>query len=176
MKLSFWRGVSVTLNFDSVDADEFRTAMRRWATGVTIVTAQHAGVKHGMTVSSFSSISLEPPLVLISLEQSAKTTSLVEASGAFGVTILGEDQQLISERFAGRMPEIRDRFESLELTTLKTGAPLLVDGIASFDCQVVSAGDAGMQRWFLGEVVALRIGKKSTPLIYFERDYHFFDR
>lgn len=166
----------MTNNFDPVDADEFRTAMRRWATGVTVVTAQHHRSKHGMTVSSFTSVSLEPPLVFVSLEQDTKTTRLVHASGVFGVSILGEDQQRISDRFAGRIPEVNNRFVGLELFTLKTGAPLLADSLASFDCQVVSTFDAGTHTLFLGEVVALRVGKNMKPLIYFERDYRTIDR
>jgi len=160
---------------EPVDADKLRAAMRRWSTGVTIVTAQHNLIKHGMTVSSFTSISLDPPLVLVSLEQTAKTTALIHASGAFGVTILGEDQQWISDRFAGRVPEAGDRFEGVDFVPLKTGAPLLVDGIANFDCRVVSARDAGTHTLFLGEVVDIRIGKDSKPLLYYERDYHTFD-
>lgn len=157
------------------DADEFRSALRRWATGVTIVTAQHTDTRHGMTVSSFTSISLEPPLVLVSLEQKAKTTQLIHASGSFGVTILGDEQQWISDRFAGRIPEINNRFEGLEVFSLVTGAPLLVTGLANFDCRVVSAWDAGTHTIFLGEVVDLRIGNNSKPLIYFNRDYHACD-
>lgn len=162
----------MTNHLISVEADEFRTAMRRWATGVTLVTAQHNNIQHGMTVSSFTSVSLKPPLVLVSLEQNAKTTRLIHASGAFGVSILGEDQHLISERFAGRLPEINNRFDGLEFFILKTGAPLLAAGLANLDCRIVSAIDAGTHTLFLGEVVDLRIGSNTKPLIYYERGYH----
>lgn len=166
----------MTTNPGSVDPDEFRTAMRRWATGVTIVTAKHNHSRHGMTVSSYISVSLEPPLVLISLEQNVKTTKLIHASGVFGVSILGEDQQMISDRFAGRIPEIKNRFAGLEFFTLKTGAPLLATSLATFDCQVVSAIDAGTHTLFLGEVLDLRIGGNKKPLIYFDRGYRTIDR
>ena len=165
----------MNLTGDFVDPDEFRTAMRRWATGVTVVTAQHAGHQHGMTVSSFTSISLEPPLVLISLEQGVITNQMIQASGCFGVTILAEDQDFVSDRFAGRVPELEDRFQGLEVITLKTGAPFLEAGLAGFDCRVVSTMDAGTHTIFLGEVIALRIGQESRPLIYFERAYHNCD-
>lgn len=165
----------MSLGGDTVDPDQFRTAMRRWATGVTVVTAQNAGQRHGMTVSSFTSISLEPPLVLISLEQGVKTNLMIQASGFFGVTILGEDQDFVSDRFAGRIPDIEDRFEDLEVITLQTGAPLLENSLAGFDCRVVSATDAGTHTIFLGEVIALRIGQESRPLVYFERAYHNCD-
>lgn len=165
----------MSLTGDFVDPDQFRSAMRRWATGVTVVTAQYANHRHGMTVSSFTSISLEPPLVLISLEQGVKTNQMIQTSGFFGVTILGEDQNLISDRFAGRVPGIEDRFQGLEVLTLQTGAPLLADGLACFDCRVLSATDAGTHTIFLGEVIALRIGQESRPLVYFERAYHKCD-
>jgi len=165
----------VSLIGDFVDPEQFRSAMRRWATGVTVVTAQYAGHWHGMTVSSFTSISLEPPLVLISLEQGVKTNQMIQASGFFGVTILGAEQNFISERFAGRVPDIEDRFQGLDVITLKTGAPLLADGLAGFDCRVLSVTDAGTHTIFLGEVIALRIGQESRPLVYFERAYHNCD-
>ncbi|HWQ84270.1 MAG TPA: flavin reductase family protein [Anaerolineales bacterium] len=162
----------MTNNIEPLDPDEFRTAMRRWATGVTIVTAQHDSIQHGMTVSSFTSISLEPPLVMVSLGQTTKTIQLIHASGFFGVSILAEDQQRISDSFAGRLPEVEYKFDSVDWTTLTSGSPLLVSGLASFDCRVISAQDFGMQTIFIGEVVGLRLGKNSNPLIYFERDYH----
>ena len=158
-----------------LDADDFRSAMRRWATGITVVTAKHAGVQHGMTVSSFTSISLEPPLILVSLEQGAKTTQLIQESSTFAVNILGEDQQLISERFAGRLPGFSDRFDGLELLFLKSGAPLLADSLAGFDCRVISARDVGNHTLYIGEVIDMRLGKNSDPLIYFGQNYHQVD-
>ena len=159
-------------NIELVNADEFRAAMRRWATGVTIVTAQYGTVRHGMTVSSFTSISLEPPLVVVSLEHTASTTQLIQSSGAFGVSILADDQQVISDRFAGRIVEVSDKFAGLEWTGLITGAPLLVDALAGFDCRVMSSHTVGTHILFIGEVLALRSSSNSNPLIYFERDYH----
>lgn len=166
----------MSIPVDSVDAENFRSALRRWATGVTIVTAHHAGIQHGMTVSSFTSISLEPPLILVSLEQGAKTTQLIHDSSMFAVTILGEDQQMISERFAGRLPEFKDRFDGLELVVLKSGAPVLAGGLAGFDCSVVSTHNFGTHTLFIGEVVDLNLGANVNPLIYFGRNYHHVDR
>ena len=79
---------------------QIREVMRNWATGVTVVTSNHSNQNHGMTVSSFSSISLEPPLVMIALERSTRTRQLVIDSKAFGITILSEKQQEISNQFA----------------------------------------------------------------------------
>ncbi|NLG73372.1 MAG: flavin reductase family protein [Chloroflexi bacterium] len=155
------------------DSEALRLAMRRWATGVTIVASQHAGVRHGMTVSSFTSVSLEPPLVLVSLERTTRTHELIQRSGIFSVTILTSEQQQISDRFAGRESEMSDRFAGLEVYTLVTGAPLLQQGLAGFDCRVVNAHSTGTHTIFIGDVLASRVhaNSSSRPLIYYNRGY-----
>lgn len=158
-----------------IDPEDLRTAMRQWATGVTIVSAEHQGMRHGMTVSSFTSVSLQPPLVLVSLEQVTKTHQLVQAAGHFGVTIMGQHQKEISDRFAGRIPDHEDRFKGLETVTLRTGAPLLVDGLAWFDCKVISTYPAGNHTVFIGEVLEVRTLNNLPPLIYYDRDYRKLD-
>jgi flavin reductase (DIM6/NTAB) family NADH-FMN oxidoreductase RutF len=145
--------------------------MRRWATGVTVVSAAHDGVQHGMTVSSFTSISLEPPYVLISLARHARTHGLVARSGEFAVTILSAEQQEISDRFAGRTPDDEDRFAGLPTYTLAGSAPLLVGGLAGMCCKVVVAHDVGTHTLFVGEVVALSAASEGDPLLYYNRTY-----
>lgn len=153
------------------DPELVRHAMRHWVTGVTIVTSAFNGERHGMTVSSFISVSLYPPLVLVSLETGARTLEMVQQSGVFGVTLLNNDQQFISERFAGRQTEFMDRFEDLEVYTLETGVPLLAGGMASFDCSVESAFEAGSHTIIIGKVLAVRISHEKKPLVYFDRAY-----
>jgi flavin reductase (DIM6/NTAB) family NADH-FMN oxidoreductase RutF len=156
----------------TVDPEVLRVAMRSWVTGITIVSTSHRGVQHGMTVSSFTSVSLEPPLLMVSLEQSTRTHELVGESGAFGVTILGDHQVWISDRFAGRESESSDRFAGLEVTTLVTGVPFLKDHLACFDCRVVRKLKMGNHTIFIGEVLALDLPDgKSLPLIYYDRSY-----
>jgi len=155
----------------TANAEDVRRAMRQWATGVTIVSAQYQGRRHGMTVNSFTSLSLHPPLVLVSLEQTAQTHQLVQQAGHFGVTILGQSQREISERFAGRLTESGDRFSGLETFTLVSGAPLLTQGLAWFDCRVVATYPAGTHTIFVGEVIAVRDEAKEPPLLYYNRDY-----
>jgi flavin reductase (DIM6/NTAB) family NADH-FMN oxidoreductase RutF len=154
-----------------VDAQTLRRAMRLWATGVTVVTALSEGQKHGMTVSSFTSLALEPALVLVSLEALARTHGMVERSGRFGVTILAQDQQEVSDRFGGRIADSEDRFAGLETETLRSGVPFVKGGLAYFDCQVVAQHPAGTHTLFIGEVTAVRITKRGSPLLYFNRDY-----
>src|SRR5512145_733943 len=119
-----------------VESDLLRQAMRFWATGVTIVTAAHEGIQHGMTVSSFTSVSLTPPQVLVSLAMNARTHDLITRSRHFGLTILDVSQQEVCDRFAGRVPDDMDRLNGLETFTLVSGAPLLKQGLAHLDCHV----------------------------------------
>lgn len=145
--------------------------MRHWASSVAIVTVNHAGEQHGMTVSSFTSIAVEPPLILVSLQTSSRTHGLVSKAGYFGVTILAGDQQAISERFAGRVADTDDRFVGLATETLATGAPFLTGSLACLDCRVVSTFAAGTNTVFFGEVVAARTHNAGNPLLYFNRAY-----
>ncbi len=108
-----------------VDPESMRRAMRNWATGVTIVTSIYNGTRHGMTVSSFTSVSIDPAMVLVSLQDNARTHRLVKESGVFAISILDQSQIAISDRFAGRQTEKLDRFLSVDTFTLVTGAPLI---------------------------------------------------
>lgn len=148
-----------------------RQAMRQWATGVTVVSSLHQGIRHGMTVSSFTSISLEPPLVLVSLSKEARTHDLVQQSGIFGLTLLNQSQQQISDRFAGRTSEDQDRFADLESFTLRTGAPFIQGGLSFLDCKVIASQDVGDHTLFIGQVVDLQAGPDGAPLIYYNRAY-----
>lgn len=154
-----------------VDPETVRITMRRWATGVTVVSAAHDGVQHGMTVSSFTSISLEPPYVLVSLAQHARTHGLVKRSGEFAVTILSADQQEISDRFAGRTPDDEDRFVGIPTYTLRGSAPLIAGGLAGMCCKVVASFDVGTHTLFVGEVAILSNVADGDPLLYYNRSY-----
>ncbi|MEJ5225691.1 MAG: flavin reductase family protein [Anaerolineales bacterium] len=158
-------------HYTPVDPDALRQAMRQWATGVVIVTAMHEGVTHGMTVSSFTSVSLTPPQVLISLAQETRTHALVKKSHHFGVSILGAGQEDISNRFAGRIPDEQDRLAGLDTLTLVTGTPLLADSIARFDCRVIATFTSGTHTLFIGEVLAAESREDAKPLLYYNRGY-----
>src|SRR3990172_6959975 len=122
-----------------LDPEQLRQAMRAWTSGVTIVTASHAGEQHGMTVSSFTSIALEPPLIIISLQTDSRTHNLIAQANTFAVTILADGQQDISDRFAGRLTDVADRLAGIETETLVTGAPFIKGGLAYLDCRVSQA-------------------------------------
>ena len=154
-----------------VDADTLRQVMRRWTSGVAIVTAQHDGMRHGMTVNSFTSMSLQPPAVVVTLEQTTRTHALVVASGAFGVTILASEQQPLSDCFSGKDCDQEDRFAGLETHSLVSGAPMIAGGLAYLDCRVLARYVSGNSTLFIAEVLAAQTGEGNPPLIYLNRQY-----
>lgn len=156
----------------TLDPELLRAAMHAWTSGVTVVTAAYKGDQHGMTVNSFTSVSLEPPLIIISLQDTARTRELVYHAQAFGVTILSAAQEEISERFAGRTADSERRMAGLEIETLVTGAPFLKGGLAYFDCRVRQSVDVGPNTMFIAEVVAARGNGEGSPLLYHNRKYH----
>ena len=155
----------------TIDSEQLRHAMRAWTTGVAVVTAAHDGQKYGMTVNSFSSISLEPPLISVTLKQLTHTHELVVKSGEFSITVLSADQKELSDRFAGKLPDIKDRFEGIPIETLSIDAPLLKGGIAYFNCRVVNSIPIGENTFFLAEVIAARREGDGEPLVYHNRVY-----
>jgi flavin reductase (DIM6/NTAB) family NADH-FMN oxidoreductase RutF len=161
----------------AVEPDLLRNAMRFWGTGITIVTSAHNNVAHGMTVSSFTSLSLTPPQVLVSLARNTRTHDLITKSHAFGVTVLGADQQEISDRFAGRVADELDRLAGIETINLATGVPLIKDGIAHFDCIVKTTIGSGTHTIFIGEVLATRTAPDDAePLLYYNRAYRLLEK
>jgi flavin reductase (DIM6/NTAB) family NADH-FMN oxidoreductase RutF len=155
-----------------IAADDLRAIMRQWATGITLVTSAHDGAEpHGMTVTSFTSVSLDPPLVVVSLENSSRTHQLVSRSGVFAVSILHHDQQELAERFAGRVSDDRDRFEGLRHRRASSGAPIPEGCLAYLDCRVVQVHRAGTHTLFVGEVLEGAVEGGGSPLLYYDREY-----
>jgi flavin reductase (DIM6/NTAB) family NADH-FMN oxidoreductase RutF len=146
--------------------------MRAWTSGVTILTAVHGGERHGMTVNSFTSISVDPPMIAISLQTASRTHDVVAKAGAFGVTILAASQRGLSERFADRQTTMEERLQGVELETLVTGAPFLKGGLAYMDCRVTQSIPCGSNTLFIAEVVAVRADDHGSPLVYHDRKYH----
>ena len=149
-----------------------RQVMRHWTTGVTVVTSRFGGLVHGMTVNSFTSVSIEPPVITVTLADQARTFSLVRESGVFAVTILAADQPLISDRFAGRTVADDERFVGLPVFSMVTGCPLIVGGLAYLDCRVAYAHSLGESTVFFGEVLAAQTEPDGEPLVYHNRGYH----
>jgi flavin reductase (DIM6/NTAB) family NADH-FMN oxidoreductase RutF len=156
----------------SLDSEKLRHAMRAWTTGVTIVTATHEGQQYGMTVNSFTSISLEPPLISVVLKQLTHTHDLVVKSGMFAVTILTAKQRELSDRFAGKFPNIMDRFDGVQTERLSPGdAPVFKNGMAYLHCRVVNSIPVGENTLFVAEVTAAHGEGEGDPLVYHNREY-----
>lgn len=155
----------------TIQPEQLRNVMRRWTSGLTIVTTLADGQVHGMTASAFTSVSLDPPLVLVSLANTSRTGAMIRRSGHFGVTILADTQQELSEIFAGRIPDAENRFAGVEIETLESGVPFLKGGLAFLDCRLTQAIPAGSTTLYLGEVAAASTRRDGKPLVYFNRDY-----
>jgi len=156
----------------TLDGESLRQVMRRWPTGVTVVTSRNDDYYHGMTVNSFTSLSLEPPFVAVTLAQESRTFALVRQSGIFGINILGDDAGEISDRFAGKIPETVDRFAGLEIFSLVTGAPFFTLALANLDCRVTHQYVMPNSTLFVGEVLAVNQSDGGWPLVYLNRGYH----
>lgn len=157
----------------SVDTLEFRKTLRQWACGVTVVTTAKDDQRAGMTVSSFTSVALEPPLILVCLNKTTSTAQLVEEAGVFGVSFLSETQVEVSNRFAGytQLPEGEDRFDTVAIHTGDTGVPLLSEAVAWLECRVYAIHDGGTHHIIIGEVLAAERREDVMPLIYQNQAY-----
>jgi flavin reductase (DIM6/NTAB) family NADH-FMN oxidoreductase RutF len=154
------------------NGEMLRQAMRRWTSGVCVVTGSYSSHVHGMTVNSFTSVSLNPPCVTVTLGNRTRTFGIVKASEAFAVTILGYHQLEIADRFSGKVAEEENRFEGLKTFTLISGAPLLEGGLAYLDCKVVHIYPMPESTLFIGEVQAIQFIERDEPLLYTNRTYH----
>jgi flavin reductase (DIM6/NTAB) family NADH-FMN oxidoreductase RutF len=154
-----------------LDPEKLRHAMRAWTTGVVIVTSMYEGQQYGMTVNSFTSISLEPPLICVTLKRLTHTHDLVVKSGMFSVTILTSAQKELSDRFAGKVPNLVDRFAGIQTENISLDSPVFKDGLAYFDCRVVNSMPVGENTLFIAEVLDARGEGEGVPLVYHNREY-----
>jgi flavin reductase (DIM6/NTAB) family NADH-FMN oxidoreductase RutF len=148
---------------------ELKNAYARWATGVTIVTARAGDRIHGMTVSAFTEVSLEPPLVLVCIDKRSGAQPVIAEGGVFAVNILARGQESLAKRFASDGAEDR-RFSGLDCETGETGAPRLAGSVASLDCRLEAAHEAGDHIIYVGEVVGLQLSD-GDPLLFYNRGY-----
>jgi flavin reductase (DIM6/NTAB) family NADH-FMN oxidoreductase RutF len=157
----------------SLDSRSFRRALGQFATGVTVMTTRDAaGRPQGLTVSSFCSVSLNPPLVLACVDQRSEVNPGLLTSGLFGVSVLAEDQEEMSRRFAAAGEA---KFLDLPLLTGSGGVPLLPGALAHLECRVASAHPAGDHTIYVGEVLSLRVSP-GRPLLYHGSSYRRLGR
>jgi flavin reductase (DIM6/NTAB) family NADH-FMN oxidoreductase RutF len=162
----------------TIPADTFRRVMGHFVTGVTVVSAMDGDRPFGITVNALSSVSLDPPLVMIALDRRRFLTPIVRASGRYGVSVLSEDQQALSDCFAGAPVEPgRDLFCGAAWHPGETGVPLLDGAIATLECSVVETFSAGDHDLFIGRVEALQNETHHPmPLLYYRRRYLRIER
>lgn len=153
----------------SISKDEFRAALGRFSSGVTVVTTKDkSGHLHGITVSAFSSVSLEPPLILVCIDKRASSHRAFEESEFFNVNILDDAQQHFSDHFASHLS---NKFKNIEYFEDKNGLPFLKGALAHLECRLVSSCEGGDHTIFVGEIQAAAV-RDGKPLIYFQGNYH----
>jgi flavin reductase len=156
----------------AVDASAFRQAMGSFPTGVTVVTMACDGSMYGMTVNSFSSVSLDPMLVMVCLVQTSRGLGLIERAGVFVVNVLSAGQRDVSRWFASRhRPAGSAMFDGVPFEPGVTGGPVLAEATASFECRLRQSHRAGDHVIALGEVVALVHRPQLEPLVFHAGTY-----
>jgi len=154
-----------------VIAADFRAVMRRFPTGVTIITTVLEGKPKGFTANAFASVSAEPPMVLVCVNRQARTHPLISQAGRFCVNVLRLEQQALAERFASKVLE--DPFAGIDVRFATTGAPVLGGALAYLDCELAEEHSAGTHTIFLGTVLDCGVSD-GAPLGYFNAAYRDF--
>lgn len=157
----------------SPSPDDFRATLGRFATGVTVITTSAGGREYGMTVSAFSSLSLDPPLVLVCVDRGATMHELLGEGAVFGVNVLAQGQESLSRRFATGEPA--DRFAGVGYARGALGAPLLDGTVAWLECTVAARHPGGDHAIVVGAVAEVGVregaGHDGGPLLYYRSGY-----
>ena len=157
----------------TLDPDSFRAVLGRFASGVTVVTTvDGAGRDHGMTVSAFCSLSLDPPLILVCIDRTASMYDVLQSARHFAVNMLAAPQEALSRRFSGKDV---NRFDGIGYTRGNTGVALLEDALAALECQVTGQHEEGDHTIFVGLVVAAQ-ARNERPLLYYRGGYAQLER
>ncbi|MFN3652821.1 MAG: flavin reductase family protein [Armatimonadota bacterium] len=155
----------------AVEPQQFKEMLRHWASGITVVTVRDEdGHVHGMTASSFTSVSLQPPLVLLCINRGSRTHHLLAERRAFGVHLLSEGMEELSNRCAGLRGEPAHRLDDLPHQSTPTGAPILEGALAWMDCTLWAQYDGGDHTIYIGEIQAGGT-REGAPLLWYNRGY-----
>jgi flavin reductase (DIM6/NTAB) family NADH-FMN oxidoreductase RutF len=158
----------------TIDPDSYRSVLGRFASGITVVTTRDAeGHDVGMTVSAFSSVSLNPPLIQISVDHESSLFAALSQSPLFGVSILAAEQEALSRRFA--TAESTRRFDGIGYKRGETGVVLLDDALAHLECRVVAQHATGDHTIFVGQVEGAE-SSNGRPLLYYRGGYAQLER
>lgn len=154
------------------EVPDFRLAMRQLAGAVSVITIGEGNDRNGLTVTSLSSLSVDPPTILVCVNRTASSWPLFERYGVFGVNVLAESHRAVADRFAGRNGERGPaRFEGAEWFTLTTGAPLLVGALTVLDCEVEEMIERHSHSIIIGRVRAVHNTVHAHPLLYWQGKY-----
>jgi flavin reductase len=146
---------------------DFRDAVGSFATGINVITTRSDEAAYGLTANAFSSVSLDPPLVLICVGSTSQGCEVITRNKAFAVNVLSHDQEPLSRFFASKdRPKGVDAFRGVPHSVAITGSPLLDGAAAQMDCRLHAAHQAGDHMIFIGEVVALNVDSEAKPLIF----------
>jgi len=160
-----------------VTASGFRNAMRQLTGGVSVITAGRGRDISGMTVTSVSSLSVDPPCLIVSLNRESSSWPLVKRNGFFGVNILTSDQIDIAERFTGKGGlKGADRFAGARWTTRASGVPLLADALAAIDCEVEDVVERHSHAIVIGRVLDVAVSARTAALAYWQGRYVAIDQ
>jgi flavin reductase (DIM6/NTAB) family NADH-FMN oxidoreductase RutF len=171
---SIVRSVSIETE---VTASDFRNAMRQLTGGVSVVTAGRGRDISGMTVTSVSSLSVDPPALIVSVNRESSSWPLVKRYGFFGVNILTSDQLDIAERFTGKGGlKGADRFAGARWMTRASGVPLLADALAAIDCEVEDVVERHSHAIIIGRVLDVTVSPRTAALAYWQGQYVAIDR
>jgi len=155
-------------------ASDLQTAlkqtMRAFPQGVTVATTNGPSGATGLTVSSFTSVSLDPPLILISLAKGSAMHDLFREAKAYAINFLADDQKSVSDRFAGRT-NAKDRFEGLKFTKGVTGSPIIEGARVAIECKAWRVYEGGDHSILVGEVVSAKTFNSKRPLVYYSQQY-----
>jgi flavin reductase (DIM6/NTAB) family NADH-FMN oxidoreductase RutF len=158
-------------------SDDFRGAMRHLTGGVSVITAGRGRNISGMTVTSVSSLSVDPPALIVSINREASSWPLIRRYGTFGVNILTSDQIDVAERFTGKGGlKGADRFAGAEWATRASGSPLLVDALAAIDCEVEDIIERRSHAIVIGRVLDVMVSARSAALAYWHGRYVAIDQ
>jgi flavin reductase (DIM6/NTAB) family NADH-FMN oxidoreductase RutF len=160
-----------------VSPDEFRRAMRHLSGGVSVITVGQGREITGMTVTSVTSLSVEPPSLIVSVNRSASSWPLLKQRGTFGVNILNADQSGIADRFAGRNGVAgADRFKGATWVTRVSGTPLLADALAAIDCEVEHIVERHSHAIVIGRPLGMLLSPRMAALAYWQGRYVALDQ
>jgi flavin reductase len=159
---------------EALTPESFKAVLGRFATGVAVMATTVDGAPHGMTANSVASVSLDPPLVLVCVERSARMAEKVASAGAFALSFLPAGRDELSLWFADAGRSGAEQFEGVETSAAATGSPVLATSVGWVDCRLWASYDGGDHVIVVGEVVDLGIGRHDEPLVYYRSTYGRF--